>query len=261
MTDVLVITGPVNAAQLRQPELSPGTKTIYVGSGGGTGSNDMMASTDAWLGGRDLRSRVELEVPDVTRLGVVWFSAGHGSIQAMLRSGTKPEHVQAWLCLDGLYTAWNYRAQWATQLAEAAMASTTTLLVSASTSTPGQYADSKSAWLEVMKFLELEQTDEAQRTAESLGLPTPDEAFQHGAMLVCAYDDIDHHHQVPAMRDGFATWWNNVRSAQPHDPGVEPPGSAPGDPGTSGTSGLTVLLLALAGAGSIYAASKLLRSK
>lgn len=261
MTDVLVITGPVNAAQLRQPELSPGTKTIYVGSGGGTGSSDMMASTAAWLGGRDLRSRVQLEVPDATRIGVVWFSAGHGSIQAMLQAGTKPEDVQAWLCLDGLYTAWEYRAKWATELAEAAMASTTTLLVSASTSTPGQYADSKSAWLEVMKFVELGPTAEAQRTAESLGLPPPDEAFQHGAMLVCAYDEIDHHHQVPAMREGFATWWNNVRGAQPYDPGVDPPGGEEFPQDEPGTSGFTILLLALAGAGAVYGASRVLRSK
>jgi len=218
MTDVLVITGPVNAAQLHQPELSPGTKTIYVGSGGGTGSNDMMAAMDTWLAGKDLRTRVLEEVPDLNRLGVIWFSAGHGSIQAILKRGTNPKDVQAWLCLDGLYAAWKYRAAWATTLAQAAMASTTTLLVSASTSTPGQYADSKSAWLEVMKYVDVPSTDEAKKTATSIGLPDPDEAFQHGAMLVCAYDSIDHHHQVPAMREGFATWWNNVRDATPYEP-------------------------------------------
>jgi hypothetical protein len=214
MTDVLVITGPVNAAQLRQPELSPGTRTIYVGSGGGTGSSDMFAATDAWLGGTNLRARVEQEVPDLHRLGVIWFSAGHGSVQALLRRGTDPSDVQAWLCLDGLYTAWNHVAPWAEELGRAAMNASTTLLASASTSTPGQYADSRSAWQQVVKALGVPDTPGARATAEQLGLPAPNDAYQHGAMLVCGYKDIDHHHQVPAMREGFANWWNRVREAE-----------------------------------------------
>lgn len=214
MTDVLVITGPVNSMQLRQPDLSPGTRTIYVGSGGGTGSNDMFSATSEWLGGRDLRSRVEKEVPDLNRLGVIWFSAGHGSVQAMLRRGTDPADVQAWLCLDGLYTSWNHVAPWAEKLATAAMGAHTTLLASASTSTPGQYADSRSAWQQVMGAVGVPDTEAARRMAVDLELPPPDDAYQHGAMLVCGYEGIDHHHQVPSMREGFANWWNRVREAE-----------------------------------------------
>lgn len=217
MSDILVITGPVNQAQLKQPELSPGTETIYVGSGGGTGSNDMFAAVSTWLGGMHLRDRLEMEFDSVDRIGVIWFSAGHGGVRAILET-TQPEDVVAWLCLDGLYAGWNYRANWATKLAEAAMGARTTLLATASTSTPGQYADSKSAWKVVMDYFQLESTSQAKQTAVELGLPQPDDAYQDGAMLVCGYNEINHFQQVPAMRDGMANWWNLVRKAQPVEP-------------------------------------------
>lgn len=222
--DVLIITGPVNQQQLRQPELSPGTRCIYVGSGGGTGSNDMHAAVAAWIGSKPLRSRVlELE-PELERLGVIWFSAGHGGVRAMLDAGTEPGDVDAWLCLDGLYTAWQHQAQWATRLAEAAIEASTTLLATASTSTPGQYADSLSAWKVVMGGVGVSSSDAAKQTAVSLDLPPPDVAWQRGAMLVCGYEDIDHAHQTPAMRVGMAEWWNRVRTIEP-----PPPGPGPGD--------------------------------
>ncbi len=249
MTDVLVITGPVNAAQLDQPDLSPGTKTVYVGSGGGTGSSDMYTATITWLRGMPLRERVMLDYPDLRRLGVIWFSAGHGSVQAMLRSGTDPSDVQAWMCLDGLYTSWKHVAPWAKTLATAAMNANTTLLASASTSTPGQYADSKSAWTEVMDELRVPPTRGARETAVELGLPEPDDAYQHGAMLVCGYDDINHHQQVPAMREGFGRWWNDVRAAQFVDVAQK----------ASGTGWISYALAAIVGAGAILAGSRILK--
>jgi hypothetical protein len=214
-TDVLVITGPVSQQQLDQPALSPGTECIYTGSGAGTGSTAMGEAVAAWLGGRTLREKVLEIQPDLRRLGVIWFSAGHGGVQAMLKAGTEPEDAQAWLCLDGLYTAWHYQAQWATKLALAASESTTTMLATASVSTPGQYADSLSAWSEVMSGIGVTTSDEAVKTALGLDLPEPKAAWQKGALLVCGYPNIDHAHQTPAMRQGMANWWNAVRAAEP----------------------------------------------
>lgn len=248
MTDVLVITGPVNASQLRIDDLSPGTRHIYVGSGGGTGSSDMYASVQGWLGGMSLRQRVTQVEPSLRRLGVVWFSAGHGGVQAMLRTST-PQDAEAWLCLDGLYTAWGHRAGWATELVQASIDATTTMIASASTSTPGQYADSRTAFQKIMKYLEISPSEHASDIAESLNLPKPDEAFQRGAFLLSTYADIGHAQQVPSCRKGFMTFWNAVRNAEaPPEPETSTPGQGAEDSGR-----VSPLWLAAGAAGGIGA--------
>lgn len=251
MTDLLIITGPVNAQQLRIEELSPGTRHLYVGSGGGTGSSDMYGSVKTWLQGRSVRERALEVEPNLRRLGVIWFSAGHGGVQAMLQAST-PDEVQAWLCVDGLYTAWDHRAPWATELAEAAAHARTTMLATASTSTPGQFADSRSAWLEVMAHMGLEPSDVAMGTAAKMQLPEPDEAFQRGAFLLATYENLGHGQQVPQCRQGFMNWWNAVREAEP------PPVPLPQVRDDSG--GISPLVLALGAVGGVgmLVAAKLL---
>lgn len=253
MTDLLIITGPVNASQLRVDELSPGTRHVYVGSGGGTGSSDMYAAVQAWLGGKSLRERALEHEPNLRRLGVVWFSAGHGGVQAMLKT-SEPDEAQAWLCIDGLYTAWKHRAGWATELAQAAADARTTMLASASPSTPGQYADSRSAWLEVMAHMGLQPSPDASQTAVSMGIPEPTSAYQRGAFLLATYEDIGHAQQVPSLRNGFMSWWNAVREAKPHLPVVAQPEDGGLHPGW-------LVLGAAGGVAALLAAKALLRRR
>lgn len=205
--DVLIVTGPVNRYQLDVPD-DAGYRVITVHpTGEDIGSNAMHAAMKAWLDGRDLRSAVEARVGEpVGKIGVVWFSAGHGSVRAILEGDTKASDVCAWICIDGLYGS----AAWAIEVASSAMRWETTLLATASTSTPGTYDHSLDRWRFVVERCELPAA--SPEAATRWGLPTPDEVWASGAALVAGYDHIGHADQVPTMRDGAMRWWNAARA-------------------------------------------------
>lgn len=214
MSDVLVITGPVNAQQLDIDGLAPGTVVVYpYVEGTEIGSSAFMERTLSWLSGKNLRSALVSRGIEIDHLAVIWFSAGHGSIQSLLSEGTRPSDVDAWICIDGLYASWGYAAKWASSIAKSSMAGETTLLVTASKSTPGQYADGISAWKEVINAVEMPSLD-LDGGAIDLGLPSPAEVWGTDRSRVFAFPDVDHAHQVPECRAGAMRLWQDVRGVE-----------------------------------------------
>jgi len=215
MTDALIVTGPVNATQLGVPKDAEYHVLHIHPKGSDIGSTAMGIAAATWLGGLSIRDRVEKMVGPVDRIGVAWFSAGHGSVRSILKT-SKPESVAAWICIDGLYGS----NEFAVELAESAMRGDTSLLATASVSTPGQYDHSLDRWRDVAARVEAPLADGS--VATGLGLPPPAECWSEGRCLIAGYPDIGHGAQVPAMRDAALRWWDS--------PPALPPGLNPATP-------------------------------
>lgn len=209
MRDVLIITGPMDRMQLGVPAKPDYAVITIHPSGDDIGSNAMHSAMASWLGGASLRSRVEAKLGEkVGKIGVAWFSAGHGSVRAILDGQTTPDDVCAWMCCDGLYGS----ADWAIRVARAAVDERTSLLATASTSTPGQYDHSLDRWRFVMQSVDVPPA--APDVATRWGLPSPQYAWSQGSCLVAGYDDLDHFHQVPAVRGAMLRWWDAARAGK-----------------------------------------------
>lgn len=213
MPDVLIVTGPMNASQLGVPK-DADYEVIHVHPAGkDIGSTAMYKTMQAWLGGQSLRERADRHVgAPVGKIGVAWFSAGHGSIKAILAGPTTPSDVTAWLCLDGLYGS----NKWAIDVTRAAMANKTSIMASASTSTPGQYDHSLDRWRTVVEANSIPAVPV--NTATQWGLPKPDQCWGSGSCLIAGYEDLGHHKQVPAVRSAMIKWWNVARSQKEPKP-------------------------------------------
>lgn len=209
MTDVLLVTGPMNATQLGVPSDADYAVVQVHPSGSDIGSTAYHQTMASWLKGLPLRTRLEQEVGEVGRVGVAWFSAGHGAVKAILAGDTTPEDAVAWLCLDGLYGANDF----AVRLARASLDSRTSLLATASTSTPGHYDHSLDRWRDaVEKALVPEISPKA---ATRWGLPPPEDCWGAGSCLVAGYENLGHHQQVPAVRSAMLRWWDAARNYDP----------------------------------------------
>jgi len=245
MTDVLIVTGPMNASQLGVPK-DADYEVIHVHpTGKDIGSTAMYKAMHAWLGGQTLFDRVRQhlggEAPVVGKIGVAWFSAGHGAVKAILAGLTDPEDVAAWLCLDGLYGS----NKWAIEVTKAAMQDKTSIMATASTSTPGHYDHSLDRWRTVVEANDIPQVPA--HDATQWGLPAPDYAWGSGSCLIAGYDDLGHHKQVPAVRSAMLRWWDAVRKSDvPDVPGPKPPDPTVDDDGSYAGG------WALAGAAVIY---------
>lgn len=217
MPDVLVVTGPMNSTQLGVPKDAE-YRVIHVHpTGSDIGSNAHYAATQAWLGGRSIRERVALEVGDLGLVGVAWFSAGHGSVRAILETSV-PQDVAAWLCIDGLYGS----NKWAIDVAAAAMRNETSIMATASTSTPGPYDHSLGRWRATAAEVGLPEV--VPDAATQWGLPAPQQCWGEGSCLVAGYNDLDHFHQVPATREAMLRWWQIARTYhEPLEPDTLPP--------------------------------------
>lgn len=229
--NVLVITGPINSQQAGVQDFAPATKVIDVQLGDGrVRSFHYAEAMQAFLAGRSLRKAVEARVGLVDRLGVLWFSAGHGAINEVLRV-TDPAEVDVWLCLDGLYAGWKHQTQWATKLAKAAVARETVCVATASTTTPGQYADGLTSWKNVVVPLAVPRV---QPPVPFDLFPQPAEMWAAGGFVLMGYPNISHGKQTPAMREGMMRVWSTgttgidtVDDRQPPGPGPDEPGSEP----------------------------------
>lgn len=225
--NVLVITGPINRSQAGVPE---GTHVIDVQLGAGqVRSFHYAQAMQQFLAGRSLRKAVEAKVGPVDRLGVLWFSAGHGAINEVLRV-TDPAEVDVWLCLDGLYAGWKHQTEWATRLAKAAVAGETICVATASTTTPGEYADGLTSWRNVVVPLEVPPIVPPEALP---GFPPPAETWSSGDFVLLGYPDIPHWKQTPAVREGMMRVWTEGLPKGgggtvpgPDEPGGEPEGSS-----------------------------------
>lgn len=229
--DVIVITGPINRAQAGVPA---DVKVIDVQLGSGqVRSFHYDEAMQNFLAGRSLRKAVEAKVGSaVTKLGVLWFSAGHGAINRALMT-SEPSDADVWLCYDGLYAGWKHQTQWATRLASAAAAGQTVCVATASTTTPGQYADGLTSWRNVMVPLGLPKVEPPVALE---GFPPPAEMWAQGQFALMGYPDIPHWKQTPAVRDGMMNVWSQGALGappvpRPPDPPGEdrPPPLIPGD--------------------------------
>jgi hypothetical protein len=238
--DTLIVTGPMNAQQLGVPKNAP-YEVIHVHpSGKDIGSNAMHAAMEAWLEGLPIRRRL----PHAGKIGVAWFSAGHGAVRALLKTST-PGDVDAWLCIDGLYGS----NKWAVDVVEACRRKETTLLATASTSTPGQYDHSLDRWRDVVAKTSLPSVPP--RVALAALLPLPNYAWGLEGCLVAGYEDLSHAKQVPAVREAMLARWNTVRTTIPS----MPPGPGPIEDSGDGTA-VAVLLALLTIGGGIWWATK-----
>lgn len=214
MTDVLLITGPMNASQLGVPA-DADYKVVQVHpSGSDIGSTAYYNAMKSWIRqtGYDMSLRMRLldEVPSPGKIGVAWFSAGHGAIKALLDEDlTQPSDVAAWMCLDGLYGS----NQFAIDISRDAMTGATSLMATASTSTPGSYDHSLDRWRDVVDKALIPAADPS--VATQWGLPAPDYCWGENACLVAGYEHLDHHHQVPAVREAMLRWWQAARWESP----------------------------------------------
>lgn len=245
MPGTLIVTGPMNASQLGVPK-DADYRVIHIHpKGSDIGSNAMQAAASAWLGGKSLRDRVGGTEP----IGVAWFSAGHGAVRAIL-STSSPSDAAAWLCIDGLYGGNDF----ATRLASAASSSETSLLATASTSTPGQYDHSLDRWRDAVAKAEIPEANP--ESATKWGLPPPDQCWGKAQCLIAGYLDLGHHYQVPATRAAMLQWWDAARApapkppiepekppVQPVQPGIEPIDIALPIIGTAAIAGLVAYLL------------------
>jgi len=207
----------MNASQLGVPK-DADYRVIHIHpKGSDIGSNAMQAAASAWLGGKSLRDRVGGTEP----IGVAWFSAGHGAVRAIL-STSNPSDAVAWLCIDGLYGS----NAFVDRLVTSARAKETSLIATASTSTPGQYDHSLDRWREAMGRLDSPRVGPS--AATEWGLPQPDECWGETGYLVAGYLDLGHHEQVPATRAAMLQWWDAARAPASKPPTIPPP--APYDP-------------------------------
>lgn len=223
-TDLLLITGPMNAAQLGVPADANYHVVQVHPSGPDIGSTAYRNAMRDWLGGRTLRDRLRMIVPDLGHVGVAWFSAGHGAVKAILSGASHPSSAVAWLCLDGLYGS----NEFAVHLAQASMVNETSLMATASTSTPGHYDHSLDRWRDVVAKAQVPPAPLA--AATQWGLPEPDEIWGYGGCLVAGYEHLGHHQQVPAVRSAMLRWWDSARSYE------EPPSPLPKTPTRSDES-------------------------
>jgi len=220
MTDVLLITGPMNASQLGVPADATYKVVQVHPSGSDIGSNAYYKTMAAWLGGMSLRERLQAAVNgSVDKVGVAWFSAGHGAIKAILAGSTAPSDVEAWLCLDGFYGS----NKWAIAVTEAAMRNDSSIMASASTSTPGQYEHSLDRWRSVVEANSIPAV--SPDAATQWGLPAPDYCWGSGSCLIAGYENLGHHKQVPAVREAMLRWWDAARAYDPTKPDPGKPDS------------------------------------
>lgn len=215
MTDVLLITGPMNRSQLGVPASPPYEVVQVHPTGPDIGSTAYHQAMRSWLHGKTLRQRLDRGPAD--RVGVAWFSAGHGAIKAILSGDTQPSDAQAWLCLDGLYGSNDF----AVRLAHAAAVNHTSLMATASTSTPGHYDHSLDRWRDAVAKASI--PSEPASAATQWGLPEPDELWGVNGCLVAGYETLGHHQQVPAVRAAMLRWWNAARAHEPTPPSPPPP--------------------------------------
>lgn len=214
--DTLLVTGPLNSSQLGVPKDAP-FSVVHVHTGqSDKGSNAFTAAMRSWLGGKNLRER--LGAQGRGKLGVVWYSAGHGAVRSILQT-TDASDVDAWLSIDGLYGG----NEFAQVLAARAMVGETTLLATSSPSTPGTYADCLSRWKDTVAEAGMPACGSTE-VATELGLPKPDFCWHRDRALVVGYTKIMHGQQVPECRKGAMLVWDRVRR------GVDPYGSLPIDP-------------------------------
>lgn len=220
--DILLVTGPLNSSQLGIPKDAP-FSVVHVHTGqDDKGSNAFTAAMRSWLGGKNLRNRLEAK----GKLGVVWFSAGHGAVRSILQT-TDASDVDAWLSLDGLYGS----NEFAQVLAARAMVGETTLLATASPSTPGTYADCLSRWKDTTQEAGM-PTCQGNGVAVEIGLPEPDFCWHRERALVVGYKKIWHGQQVPECRKGAMRVWDRVREGlDPFQHGPIEPIDPPADPG------------------------------
>lgn len=201
-TNVLIVTGPVNSSQLGIPDFpfSEPTRAYHLPSPG-IRSYQYHAAMTSWLGGVALRERVKSKVlapgEVLGRVGLIWFSAGHGAARA-LHDAQGPEAVDQWLALDGLYGPWTQPVPWALAVAKAAARRRTSLVATASTTTPGSYGDCLTCWKNVAASLGVKPGGSALPA-----FPDPAVVYRYGACCVMGYPDVGHHAQVPAMRAGM----------------------------------------------------------
>jgi hypothetical protein len=229
--DYLVITGPVNAAQLHVPR-DVSYKLVQVHpKGKDIGSNAMQAAMADWLGGKSIRDRL----PDAGKIGVIWFSAGHGSVRSILKT-SKPEDVNSWLCIDGLYGD----NKLAVDIIEACRRGETTLMATASTSTPGQYAHSLDRWRDAIQKTGLPELPPD--VAAAALLPRPDFAWGSEGCLVAGYNKLGHHDQVPATRKAFMSMWDSIRTRSSSS-GTVP---IPTDSSSTSSTGTITIVAAIA---------------
>jgi len=244
MPGTLIVTGPMNAYQLGVPKDADYDVIHIHPKGSDIGSDAMQAAASAWLGGKSLRDRVGGTEP----IGVAWFSAGHGAVRAIL-STSSPSDAAAWMCIDGLYGSNTF----ADRLVTASRLGETSLIATASTSTPGQYDHSLDRWREAMGRLGSPQVDPS--SATEWGLPEPDECWGEPGYLISGYLDLGHHEQVPATRAAMLRWWDAARApapkppiepekppVQPVQPGIEPVNIALPIIGTAAIAGLIAYL-------------------
>jgi hypothetical protein len=215
MRDVLLITGPMNATQLGVPDDADYDVVQVHPPGSDLRSSMYHQAMLIWLQGLPLRTRLEKKLGGpVGKIGVAWFSAGHGAVKALLKGETVATDVSAWLCLDGLYGS----NAFAVTICEWAIENQTSILATASTSTPGQYDHSLDRWRDAVAKAKVPaiSVDAAARW----DLPQPDELWGAGSCMVAGYEHLGHHEQVPAVREAMLKWWNVARATEP-SPGGE----------------------------------------
>ncbi len=216
MRDVLIVTGPVNASQLGADAIDWARETtiVHVGGAGIRSTDYARAAKEFWPGGdsENFRARVARRVGfEPHRIGVIWFSAGHGAVSQWLHAGAEAE-VDLWMCLDGLYAGGV--AKWAKKLVSAATRGKTGLLATASDSAPpgAPYRSGMGSWQQVL--------DESPQMVEASTAPTgfgdPQRVFRSRGAAVMFFPDVDHHHQVAefgvpmldAFAAGYPRWWS-----------------------------------------------------
>lgn len=231
MSNVLVITGPINAQQAGVDRFAPGTKVINVQPSTGIGSTEYAGAMQSFLGGRTLRKAVEsrMKGEPIEKLGVLWFSAGHGGVNWALTKSPATD-ADIWLCLDGLYASWKYRQVWATKLASAAISGETKCVAVASTTTPGQYADGLSSWTYVLDYLKLKPVPYVAGVPPLFPEPGEGKFWSKGKFTLLGYPKIGHLNITPAVREGMMRAWVESWKATGTEPTPEPPGPPPGPP-------------------------------